>query len=72
MDLDDSGPWPVLTDGRSLFVTERGREGQGLVSLALDDGAVEWRWTLPEDTYHVVAVEGRLFLLGVDRLTAVS
>jgi len=72
VDLDDSGPWPVLTDGRSLFVTERGREGQGLVSLALDDGAVEWRWTLPEDTYHVVAVEGRLFLLGVDRLTAVS
>ncbi|MFD4991544.1 PQQ-binding-like beta-propeller repeat protein [Cellulosimicrobium cellulans] len=72
VDLDDSGPWPVLTDGRSLFVTERGREGQGLVSIALDDGAVEWRWTLPEDTYHVVAVEGRLFLLGVDRLTAVS
>lgn len=72
VDLDDSGPWPVLTDGRSLFVTERGRESQGLVSLALDDGAVEWRWTLPEDTYHVVAVEGRLFLLGADRLTAVS
>ncbi|MGM7420988.1 outer membrane protein assembly factor BamB family protein [Cellulosimicrobium sp. CpK407] len=70
--VDDSGPWPVLTDGRSLFVTERGREGQGLVSLALDDGAVEWRWALPENTYHVVAVEGRLFLLGADRLTAVS
>ena len=42
------------------------------MSLALDDGAVEWRWALPENTYHVVAVEGRLFLLGADRLTAVS
>ena len=72
VELDDDGPGPVLTDGRSIYVTERSRGGPGLVSIALDDGAVEWRWALPEDTFHVVAVEGRLFLLGADRLTAVS
>ncbi|QJW36436.1 PQQ-binding-like beta-propeller repeat protein [Cellulosimicrobium protaetiae] len=72
LDLEDGGPWPVLTDGESLFVTERRRDGTGLVSFALADGTVDWRWTLPDDTYDVVAVEGRLFLLGVDRLTAVS
>lgn len=72
VEIADTGPWPVLTDGESLFVTEQGLAGPGLVSVALDDGAVEWRWTLPEDTYDVVAVEGRLFLLGSDRLTSVS
>lgn len=70
--LEDGGPGPVLTDGRSLFVTERQRRQPGLVSIALDDGAVEWRWTLPEGTYDVLAVEGRLFLLGTGGLTAVS
>lgn len=71
--LDETGPWPVLTDGESLLVPEGGRgHHPGLVSIALDDGALEWRWSLPPDTYHVVAVEGRLFLLGADRLTAVS
>jgi outer membrane protein assembly factor BamB len=73
VDLDDTGPWPVLTDGESLLVPEGGRgNGPGLVSLALEDGRLEWRWSLPPDTYHVLAVEGRLFLLGADRLTAVS
>ena len=70
--LEDGGPGPVLTDGRSLFVTERQRRQPGLVSIALDDGAVEWRWTLPAGTYDVLAVEGRLFLLGTGGLTAVS
>lgn len=73
VDLDGTGPWPVLTDGESLLVPEGGRgDGPGLVSIALDDGTLEWRWSLPADTFQVAAVEGRLFLLGADRLTAVS
>ena len=73
VDLEEGSPWPVLTDGESLFVAEAGRGRQpGIVSVALDDGAVEWRWNPPEDTFQVLAVEGRLFLLDGDRLTAVS
>ncbi|OLT54001.1 PQQ-binding-like beta-propeller repeat protein [Cellulosimicrobium sp. CUA-896] len=71
--LPDRGRWPALTDGRSLVVTHarHGRPPE-LVSLALDDGAVEWRWPVPDGTYHVFTAQGRLFLLGGDRLTAVS
>jgi outer membrane protein assembly factor BamB len=71
--LPDRGRWPALTDGRSLVVTraEHGRTPE-LVSIALADGGVEWRWRVPEGTYHVFTAQGRLFLLGTDRLTAVS
>lgn len=71
--LPDRGRWPALTDGRSLVVTraEHGHPPE-LVSLALADGSVEWRWPVPEGTYHLFTAGGKLFLLGTDRLTAVS
>ncbi len=73
--LADGATWPALTDGRSLLVAEGEGEGgrrQHLVSIALADGTVEWRWPVPERTYHAFTSGGRLFLLGTDRLTAVS
>lgn len=71
--LTDGATWPALTDGRSLLVAEgEGGRRQHLVSIALADGTVEWRWPIPERTYHAFTSEGRLFLLGTDRLTAVS
>jgi outer membrane protein assembly factor BamB len=71
--LTDGATWPALTDGRSLLVAEgEGGRRQHLVSIALADGTVEWRWPIPERTYHAFTSEGRLFLLGTDRLSAVS
>ncbi|MFC8923703.1 PQQ-binding-like beta-propeller repeat protein [Cellulosimicrobium sp. NPDC057127] len=71
--LPDRARWPALTDGSSLVVTraEHGRPPE-LVSVALEDGDVEWTWRVPEGVYHVFTARGRLFLLGDDRLTAVS
>ncbi|MBD5787938.1 PQQ-binding-like beta-propeller repeat protein [Cellulosimicrobium terreum] len=71
-----AGPWPVFSDGESLFLTEgsrgRGRATARLVSVALEDGTVRWRSSLPDDVYHVFAAQGMLFMLSAEELTAVS